>query len=357
MRLASAFLHWIRRHGKRTMTRKFVPRAGLLGVLALLSSCQGILGIEDWSPRSSTDACLRNSDCSGGKVCLFALCSKPCSLDSDCLPGSRCLKTDTEAGTACVRPGQASCTDQCVAGATCASGECRTSCAGATDCRQDQSCVASVCIGTDPAHDPAAGADSGAQGAGGAANDAASGQGGSDASPDAPFDGAGSTEAGSDGSSGGAGSGGAPSSGGTAGASSSGGASSGGGAGGGGAGTGGASGGCPGGCADPTPVCDAPTNTCVECTTGQKRCAPADVPETCVNGFWSAGSACGAGTVCSNGACATLRVTGGLLSLAAPTGGAVGSYKLLDQSLEFTAAKSCNLVNGQTLCVTGGIQP
>lgn len=142
------------------------------------------------------DSCVLNSDCPSGDVCLFKTCSSPCKEDRDCATGRRCLSTAK--GVGCVDPGSSACGSTCPEGTACdAHGVCRTACDGAMGlpCLAGQSCVGSVCVGLDPAHDAGAlggGGGAGAAGGGGKAGaagtsgKAGSGVGGSAGMPACP---------------------------------------------------------------------------------------------------------------------------------------------------------------------------
>jgi hypothetical protein len=158
-------------------------RLAALTVTATLG-CQGLLGIEDGKLRASADAgsvaCKLSSDCSDGKVCLFATCSKPCNVDTDCANEYVCLATTTKAGTACVSPSQASCTTSasvCPGGTTCIGGQCQIDCSSdASVCRKDQVCSSGACVGTSPGHEP-----TGTGGRGGGSSGGTGGSGGASA--------------------------------------------------------------------------------------------------------------------------------------------------------------------------------
>jgi hypothetical protein len=152
-----------------------------IALLGAVSACNAILGNESNYTLVKADAgqgekCTLNSECGGGKVCLFATCSKPCATDADCPDSARCLRTETKAGTACVSATQAACDNgKCPTGTACHSGECRNECTVADDCSSDQNCADGVCRGNDPKHDPIGGLDSGA---GGQSNGGSAGAGG-----------------------------------------------------------------------------------------------------------------------------------------------------------------------------------
>src|SRR5262249_39618148 len=115
----------------------------------------------------------------GGKVCLFATCSKPCAADADCPDGARCLHTDTKAGTACVSATQAACdANDCPKATSCHNGECRNECSAAEDCAGDQNCRSGGGVGSDPKHDPVGGVDSGSGSGGRGGATSSGGQGG-----------------------------------------------------------------------------------------------------------------------------------------------------------------------------------
>lgn len=117
-------------------------------------ACNSIFDIQDPIERPATqgDSCILNSNCPDGQVCLFRLCSPPCETDVDCTAkGSRCLHTD--AGTACVSEGQATCgTDEtaCPSGTVCSGDACYAECNGTSVCADGHSCVDGACKGSAP---------------------------------------------------------------------------------------------------------------------------------------------------------------------------------------------------------------
>jgi len=160
----------------RTRVERRRRAAVLLIVCTLLASaCQGVLGIESWTPKASepdAGSCLRASDCSGSQVCLFKICSEPCANDRDCANDTYCLRTID--GTACVSPEQADCgSTVCPEGSSCSGGHCLTSCAdGAQYCPGGQQCSsAGVCapLRPDAGSEPDSSVASGGGGEGGAA--------------------------------------------------------------------------------------------------------------------------------------------------------------------------------------------
>jgi hypothetical protein len=87
------------------------------------------------------------------------------------------------------------------------------------------------------------------------------------------------------------------------------------------------------------------------CSAGSTRCM-GNTPQTCVAGSWQSQTPCSGTTpVCSNGACSTYRVTGGIRSTAPATSGS--GVHLVSGGFEL-GARSCT---AQGLCVTGGIVP
>ena len=63
--------------------------------------------------------------------------------------------------------------------------------------------------------------------------------------------------------------------------------------------------GCPG---NPAEICggvSALSVYAVSCSQGQQKCSSSGLPVNCVNGFWSIGSPCPSGQICSNGGCQT----------------------------------------------------
>jgi hypothetical protein len=158
-----------------------------LGALAaVVTGCQGILGVEPGKPRPANgDAgagCLHVSDCAEGLVCLFKVCSEPCKTDRDCTTsGTHCLKVGDQ--LACISSSQAACKTQqdCEPGTKCTDGECKAECDTTPNaCPGGQRCAAGVCVsgGTDAGSGGAAqgGGANGSGGAGGGAG--ANGSGG-----------------------------------------------------------------------------------------------------------------------------------------------------------------------------------
>jgi hypothetical protein len=156
---------------------KHVIRAGAaLGAWLSLVQCNTLLGNESDYRLAPLDGgareCLLNSQCLRDEVCIFRTCSPPCLEDEDCANGARCLRTAR--GTACVTLSAARCggENSCPEGSACIDGACRNECADGGACLGDQICTPrAVCVGTDPAHDPAADggvtADAGRDGGGG----------------------------------------------------------------------------------------------------------------------------------------------------------------------------------------------
>ncbi len=145
-------------------------------------ACNAIIGNESSYTLVPDRTCLLPSQCPKGQVCLFKTCSPPCEADVDCVnPNARCLKT--EAGTACVVSGTASCSasEPCPRGSVCRDGACRNECS-ATSCLTDQRCAGGICVSTDPKRDPGAVEAAGGGGAGGAAGADAGGTAGGGAS-------------------------------------------------------------------------------------------------------------------------------------------------------------------------------
>jgi hypothetical protein len=71
---------------------------------------------------------------------------------------------------------------------------------------------------------------------------------------------------------------------------------------------------------------------------------------------WEAGTPCGGNTpACSNGTCGSVRLVGGIVTVADGVLSANG-IRLVDHGLEFMPT-SCGDVKGVQICVTGGIRP
>jgi hypothetical protein len=118
-------------------------------------ACNSIFDIQDpiEAPAPDGMACILNSNCPTGEVCLFRLCSPPCETDVDCSDtGSRCLQTDD--GTACVSEAQASCGAEgaaaCPSGTVCVDDSCYAACEGSGVCADGHACVDGACKGTVP---------------------------------------------------------------------------------------------------------------------------------------------------------------------------------------------------------------
>ena len=73
--------------------RALLPLAALIGVAA----CNAVLGNED-RYYLAADACVLNSECDDGEVCIFRLCSPPCREGVDCPPAPRGLRAADVAG-------------------------------------------------------------------------------------------------------------------------------------------------------------------------------------------------------------------------------------------------------------------
>jgi hypothetical protein len=143
----------------------------------LAAACDGVLGIDDWTPRKAAVAgCTLNTDCPAELVCVFAQCSVACRNDRDCDQPGRCLSLDN--GTSgCISPELADCSSaECLGGTECRNSECRTPCS--VGCRTDQRCEGSVCIGVGEGVSPAGGT-GGTAAAGGRAGNGNGGSGGS----------------------------------------------------------------------------------------------------------------------------------------------------------------------------------
>src|SRR6478735_84287 len=135
-------------------------------------ACNSIFDIQEPIERpASTAACILNSNCPSGKVCLFQLCSPPCATDVDCSsPASRCLHT--EDGTACVTETQASCADdggaKCPNGTVCSGAACYAECTDGSSCFDGHRCLDGACKGAPTASPSGAAGAGGASGASGA---------------------------------------------------------------------------------------------------------------------------------------------------------------------------------------------
>jgi hypothetical protein len=152
---------------------RWLNARGIGAALLAVAGCQSVLGIEDWTPKSTAaEACTLNTDCPENLVCVFERCSVECRSDRDCVEqGRRCLTLD-DGTSGCVSATEAACTaESCDSGTECHDGQCRTPCS--VGCRTDQSCVGGVCIGADePNINPQGGT-------GGSAGSSSGGKGGS----------------------------------------------------------------------------------------------------------------------------------------------------------------------------------
>ena len=130
-------------------------RVGVLFPFVAAMACNALIGATDPTARGAdaSVACVLNSDCETGELCIFRVCSPPCRTDADCATHARCLAT--QAGTACVDNSVATCEANlpCPMGSECKSGSCRNVCQSAADCLLSQVCVGGACVGTDPSHD------------------------------------------------------------------------------------------------------------------------------------------------------------------------------------------------------------
>ena len=128
----------------------------IVAPLVVTSGCNELIGANDPTAREvdSSAACVLNSDCEAGQLCIFRVCSPPCHADGDCAAGFRCLQT--QAGTACVGNTVAVCdsAQSCPSGSDCRAGSCRNVCQSSNSCLAPQQCVDGTCVGLDPNHDP-----------------------------------------------------------------------------------------------------------------------------------------------------------------------------------------------------------
>lgn len=139
-----------------SLRQQFSRSRTWLAICAATVACNSIFDIQDPVERAAPNgkACLLNSSCPSGQVCLFQVCSPPCEADIDCSsPGSRCLHTDD--GTACVSDAQASCDHdeaRCPSGTVCADDACYAECDGASLCADGHGCVDGACKGATPSN-------------------------------------------------------------------------------------------------------------------------------------------------------------------------------------------------------------
>ena len=91
------------RDGAKVMQPKSTIKWLVLASL-FAAACDGVLGIDDWTPRKAAAAgCTLNTDCPADLVCVFAQCSIACRNDRDCDQPGRCLSLDN--GTSgCISP-------------------------------------------------------------------------------------------------------------------------------------------------------------------------------------------------------------------------------------------------------------
>jgi hypothetical protein len=90
------------------------------------------------------------------------------------------------------------------------------------------------------------------------------------------------------------------------------------------------------------------------CENGAHRCL-GDSVQDCVDREWSAPVPCGEpNPVCNAGACASLRLSGGLVSMnGAPIS---ADIRLVDHGFE-SLPTVCGMVNGSRVCVMGELRP
>jgi hypothetical protein len=96
-----------------------------------------------------------------GLSCEFGVCQQPCRTDSDCPDAQRCVTGVVldDAGTAghvCQLEQNTACqfAVDCLGKQVCGAGECRDTCAVASDCTSGQVCSDNrVCASRDPAKD------------------------------------------------------------------------------------------------------------------------------------------------------------------------------------------------------------
>ena len=162
----------------KTLSKQSSSHAkSLVALLLLGAGCESVLGIQDWTPKPTTQTCTLNTDCPNDLVCVFAHCSVACRSDRDCVDsGGRCL-TLADGTSGCITPSAAACPKvTCSNGTECSNGECRTPCS--VGCRADQTCESDVCIGVGEAGG-AQGGGGGKTGASGSGSGAVSATGGS----------------------------------------------------------------------------------------------------------------------------------------------------------------------------------
>lgn len=161
-----------------------------LSVLVFVAgaACNALVGIDQPSVVEQ-EHCATNGDCSNASyLCVFGLCSAPCSADGDCGPALRCLKTGEGSNGACVGGSSVECHDEgdCPGVPICSKGECRNDCVDdPSSCLADQTCGPDgACYGDDTRHDPtgSGGAGAGSGGGAGQAGRGSKGAGGSGAS-------------------------------------------------------------------------------------------------------------------------------------------------------------------------------
>ena len=90
------------------------------------------------------------------------------------------------------------------------------------------------------------------------------------------------------------------------------------------------------------------------CAAGEQRCN-GDAVQTCVEGDWTAPTACpDERPLCNQGRCATMRLSGGLGTQHAA--GQQSSLRVVDARLH-AVAPSCGTVQGRRVCVRGQLGP
>ncbi len=135
----------------RTRIARFNFLRGCLATALACVACNSVFGINDPKHREP-EACILNSDCAIGQVCVFRLCSPPCASDVDCVAvlHQHCLKTND--GAACVSDSQSACgvgsATQCPSGTVCTDGRCYAECFGTSRCADGHICEDGACKGS-----------------------------------------------------------------------------------------------------------------------------------------------------------------------------------------------------------------
>lgn len=178
------------------MKRAFLASA-LIGVAVMAACGKGAdTGVATIPADSGGGGCKTSADCTGGVMCINAVCGTLCTSASQCAAGQACVNSacgactaDAQCGAgqacksgACSVPGAACSTtspcpagkacvagscgpcataDQCPAGQGCVAGGACGPCTTNTECARGETCAAGTCQGSSTAVDAAGGGDAG----------------------------------------------------------------------------------------------------------------------------------------------------------------------------------------------------